>query len=197
MPSSANRHRLEIPTALYARLEDESQRRQVTAAALATALLTDALDSADRERGGAGEMKEMLRQLLDGSARQTAELRALRRELVRGRPQLRTAQLARGATATDAATALESQDWAELRVAGQGAHGEKQVFGDALAGAALPPAATEYLRLLLVGDLTQSADLREAYLRRAEALRAQLAMSPSADSSGADDGERRDDAPAR
>src|SRR5438128_1995508 len=39
MPSSPNRHRLEIPTALYARLEEEAQRRQMTAASLATVLL--------------------------------------------------------------------------------------------------------------------------------------------------------------
>ena len=44
MPSSPNRRRLEIPTALYARLEGEAQRAQMTAAALATVLLADALD---------------------------------------------------------------------------------------------------------------------------------------------------------
>src|SRR5690242_1992082 len=102
MPSSPNRRRLEIPTSLYARLEEEAQRRQMTAASLATVLLAGALDRAGQGSGqgdgeAIGEVRDALRQLLEGAARQAAELRAQRELLERALPQVRPGEMARPA----------------------------------------------------------------------------------------------------
>jgi hypothetical protein len=193
MPSSSNRHRLEIPTALYGRLEGEAQRRQMTAAALATVLLAEALDRAGRERGAhegevIGEVRDALKQLLEGDARQAAELRALREELGRTLPQVRQIEMTRSPVSrvAELARTFDSQDWTELRVTGQGAHRQVKPFQDLLQGSSLPPAMVEYLRLLMISDLAQSPELRAEYLRQAQALRDQMAVL-TVDRSGKDD----------
>jgi hypothetical protein len=183
MPSSPNRHRLEIPTALYARLEGEAQRRQMTAAALATVLLSDALDRAGQERGGReggvlGEVRDALRQLLEGDARQVAELRALREELGRALPPVQPAGPARSAAArvAEVAQTFKPQDWTELRVTGQAPRQPVKPFKDLLEGSGLPPAMLEYMHLLLVSDLARLPELRAEYLRQAQALHDQMAI---------------------
>ncbi len=178
MPSSPNRRRLEIPTALYTRLESEAQCRQVTAAALANTLLVDALGRVERGVNERGAVQDALHQLLDGNARQTAELQAIRRELAQTLPRIQATGLAPVAPLADLARTFGPQDWAELLMTGQGAHGRTKGFEEVLAGSPLPPALREYTRLLLVSALTQSESLRAEYLRQAEALRARLATVP-------------------
>ena len=89
MPSSANRHRIEIPTALFERLEGRARGVGMTVAALAAALLADALDGVDQAPARAPrpaedqfqDLREGIARLVELDARQLQELRALREEV--------------------------------------------------------------------------------------------------------------------
>jgi hypothetical protein len=189
MPSSPNRRRLEIPTALYARLEEAARGRQMTAAGLATLLLADALGRVEAAGGeGEGEALAAIRrgvdELLAAGARQADELGALRREVALVLPHLVSAApvTAPLAPATQGARRGEFEEWAELRVGEQGGPAGRRAF-QLLAfeevRADLPPIVQEYLRLLLIGEMAQSPDLRAAYRRQARTLRERLEALPT------------------
>lgn len=153
MPSSPNRRRVEIPLALHDRLERRAQRDGLTTSALATALLTGALDrEGSPEPQQAEQLQEIgdaVRRLLASDKEQVQELRAVRRQVSE------LAQAIRGEDAASRATPFRTMPLPEGEVG-------------------------EYLRLLLIRDMAESPDLRELYARQAEELRRRmqsLAMS--------------------
>jgi hypothetical protein len=92
VPSSPNRHRLEIPTGLYKRLEQRAKSAHMTVAALVTDLLTMALDQtapdgATPEVHAAaaqpGNLWEMMHTMLTSQSRQMHELVETQRQLDR------------------------------------------------------------------------------------------------------------------
>jgi hypothetical protein len=68
MPTSVNRRRVELPAALFARLEERARRDGQTIAGLVAALLASALDASvggeQGERGGDQEVRALLMQAL-------------------------------------------------------------------------------------------------------------------------------------
>lgn len=187
MPSSPNRRRIELPAALYARLEALAERSQMTTAALAAALLAAALDQRQPYR----EIGEQLRQLVEAGSRQEGELRALR-ELIGARAS--HAAQGQGATGPDATAqrltrAGKEQDYryfpryrvarTETLAGPQGAARTGLPFG-AILLAGLPPVVGEYLRLTMLSDIAYSDQLREHFREQAAALRRQLeAVQPA------------------
>lgn len=98
MPSSANRRRIELPNELHERLRVRAERAGMTVAALAAALLTDALardgegselacaslgwrEAASLAAPGRQVLLPLLRELLEVDGEQLRELRAIGRRL--------------------------------------------------------------------------------------------------------------------
>ena len=88
MPTSPNRRRIEIPAALYTRLEVRARRDGQTIAGLVATLLADALDAApggaagaQTEGAGAQELRASLRQVLHNDALQLRELQFVQQRL--------------------------------------------------------------------------------------------------------------------
>jgi hypothetical protein len=90
MPSSPNRHRIEIPTGLYRRLEQWAKSAHMTVATLVTDLLTMALDQTapagatpefHAATAQSGNLWEMMRTMLTSQSRQMHELVETQRQV--------------------------------------------------------------------------------------------------------------------
>ncbi|MFN8511331.1 MAG: hypothetical protein U0232_01010 [Thermomicrobiales bacterium] len=88
MPTSPNRRRIEIPAALFARLEERARRDGQTLSGLVASLLASSLDAPNQpspgtERGSAGnpDVRELLQQVLSNDLLQLRELQLLQQRL--------------------------------------------------------------------------------------------------------------------
>lgn len=88
MPTSPNRRRVEIPAALYARLEERARRDGQTIAGLVATLLASALDastppsSADEDQRASNQgFRALLQQVLHNDTLQLRELQLIQQRL--------------------------------------------------------------------------------------------------------------------
>jgi hypothetical protein len=87
MPTSPNRRRIEIPAALFARLEERARRDGQTLAGLVATLLAGALDAApqpptaERQTSDNPSLRELLQQVLSNDALQLRELQSIQQRL--------------------------------------------------------------------------------------------------------------------
>jgi hypothetical protein len=85
MPTSANRRRVELPAALFARLEERARRDGQTIAGLVATLLAGALDApgggVQGERGGDREVIALLQQVIHNNGMLWRELQLVQQRL--------------------------------------------------------------------------------------------------------------------
>lgn len=84
MPTSVNRRRVEVPAALFARLEERARRDGQTVAGLVAALLAGALDApvvGQEAEVGDAEVRALLRQMAHNDTVQLRELRFVQQRL--------------------------------------------------------------------------------------------------------------------
>lgn len=193
MPSSANRHRIEIPTALYDRLVQRAQRDGMTTSALAAALLAAALDEAaipegegqPSDRQQLREVVDLVRHLVDAERERRQEAHAIHRQIAaqlqaidRTLPLLTEAHRLAGPLSPPLSPAplidfgppaAPQQTPPATDEARRHRAKALRALDDAM-GRLSPPELGEYLRLLLVLSSTHSPQLKEEYGRQAETL---------------------------
>jgi hypothetical protein len=87
MPTSPNRRRIEIPAALFARLEERARRDGQTLAGLVATLLAGALDAssqppfAKRQTSDNPNVREMVQQVLSNDVLQLREMQSIQQRL--------------------------------------------------------------------------------------------------------------------